>query len=97
MPLNLKMDKAVNLMCILCLVTQSYLTLCDPMDCSLPGTSVHGILQARILQVGSHSLLHGIFPIQGLNTGLLHCRQILYCLSHQGEWTCFFSFYIFSL
>ena len=32
------------------LVTQSCLTLCDPMDCSLPGSSVHGILQARILE-----------------------------------------------
>ena len=44
------MDKVVNLMCILCLVTQSYLTLCDPMDCSLPGSSVHGISQARTLE-----------------------------------------------
>ena len=34
--------------------------------------------------VGSHSLLQGIFTTQGLNPGLLHCRQILYCLSHQG-------------
>ena len=33
--------------------------------------------------VGSHSLLQGIFPIQGSNPGLLHCRQILYHLSHQ--------------
>ena len=32
------------------LVTQSFLTLCDPMDCSPPGFSVHGILQARILE-----------------------------------------------
>ena len=31
-------------------VTQSCLTLCDPMDCSLPGPSVHGILQARMLE-----------------------------------------------
>ena len=31
-------------------VTQSCPTLCDPMDCSLPGSSVHGILQARILE-----------------------------------------------
>ena len=31
----------------------------------------------------SHSLLQGIFPTQGSNLGLLHCRQILYCLSHQ--------------
>ena len=35
-------------MCVL--VTQLCLTLCDPMDCSLPGSSVHGILQARILE-----------------------------------------------
>ena len=35
--------------------------------------------------VGSHSLLQGIFPIQGSNLGLLHCRQILYCLNHQGS------------
>ena len=33
-----------------CLVTQMCLTFCDPMDCSLPGSSVHGILQARILE-----------------------------------------------
>ena len=33
-----------------CSVAQSCLTLCDPMDCSLPGSSVHGIFQARILE-----------------------------------------------
>ena len=33
-----------------CLVTQSWLSLCDPMDCSLPGSSVYGIFQARILE-----------------------------------------------
>ena len=54
-------------------------TLCDSMDCSLLGSSVHGILQARILELGSHSLL------QGLNLGVLCCRQILYHLSHQGS------------
>ena len=44
--------------------------------------------------VGCHSLLHGIFPTQGSNPGLLHCRQILYCVSHQGslkEMICWFS------
>ena len=66
------------------LVTQSCPTLCNPMDCSPPGSSVHGMLQARILDLGSHSLLQEIFWTQGLNPGLLHCRQILYCLSHQG-------------
>ena len=35
--------------------------------------------------VGSHALLQGIFPTQRLNLGLLHCRQILYHLSHQGS------------
>ena len=35
--------------------------------------------------VGCHALLHGIFPTQGSNPGLPHCRQILYCLSHQGS------------
>ena len=35
-------------------------------------------------RVGSHSLLQGLFPAQGSNPGLLHCRQILYCLNHQG-------------
>ena len=36
-------------------------------------------------EVGSLSLLQGIFPAQGLNPGLLHCRQILYQLSHKGS------------
>ena len=40
--------------------------------------------------MGSHSLLQGIFPTQGLNPGLLHCRWVLYCLSHQGS--CFMRF-----
>ena len=124
-------------------VAQSCPTLSDPMDCSPPGSSVHGIFQARVLEwgaiafsgewyshcekqfgsslkskhtsnvcvcvlvtqscptlppqgleltrllcpwnspgkntgVGCHSPLEGIFPIQGLNPGLPHCRQILY-------------------
>ena len=44
--------------------------------------SVHGILHVRILE-WSYSLLHGIFPTQGLNSGLLNCKKILYHLSHQ--------------
>ena len=134
-------------------VAQSCLTLCHPMDCSLPGSSIHGIFQARILEwvaisfsrrsswsrdrtrvsclvgrhftvwativyspkseseshsvvsdslwphglyspwnslgqntgVGSLSLLQGIFPTQGSNPGLPHCRWILYQLSHKGS------------
>ena len=139
---------------------------CDPMNCSLPGSSIHGILQARIPEwvaisfssgtsqprnwtqvsciagrcltdwatweasklvkvaqwcptlcdtnglyspwnslgqntgVGSLSLLQGIFPTQGLNPCLLHCRWILYLLSHKGSQVeavdyniCFFFFF----
>ena len=44
---------------------QSFPTLCDPIDCSPPGSSVHGILQARILEWVA--LLQGIFPTQGSN------------------------------
>ena len=65
------------------LVPQSCPTLFDPMYCKL--LSVHGILQARILELVAIPLLQGIFPTQGSNLGLLYCRQILYCLSHQGR------------
>ena len=54
------------------------------MDCSLPGSSVHGIFQARITRVGSCSLLHGIFP-----TGELHFDKSKtfkqYILGQDGE------------
>ena len=52
--------------CVLSLVTQLCPTLCDPVDCSPLGSSVHG-------------------DSPGLNPGLLHCRKILYRLSHHGS------------
>ena len=58
-------------------VAPSFMTQCDPVDCSLPGSSVHGVFQVRILGVGCHSLLQGIFPTEGSNPGLSHCRQVL--------------------
>ena len=60
-------------------------TLCDPMDCSPPGSSVHRDSPGKNTGVGCHALLQGIFPTQGSNPGLLRCRQILYHLSHQGS------------
>ena len=54
------------------------------MDCNPPGSSVHGASPGKNTGVGCHALLQGIFPTKGLNPGLPHCRQILYCLSHQG-------------
>ena len=66
------------------IVAQLCPALCDPLDCSLPGSSVHGILQP-ILGVGCNFLGLGIFQTQGSNLGLPHWRQILYHLSHQGK------------
>ena len=51
---------------------QSYPTLCDPMDCSQPGSSVHGIFRARILQWIAISSSGGTFWTQELNQPLLH-------------------------
>ena len=70
---------------VLCLATQSCLTLCEPMDCSPPGSYVHGDSPAKNTGVGSLSLLQQIVPTQGSNPGLPHCRRILYLLSQQGS------------
>ena len=73
----------VEVLCVCVLVTQLCLTLCHPMDCTLPGSSVHGILQATTLEQVSIPFSRGIFPTQGLNPGVLHCRRIPYHLRHQ--------------
>ena len=49
----------------MCLIAQLCLTLCYPMDCSLPGSSVHGDSSGRNSGVGCHALLQRIFPTQG--------------------------------
>ena len=85
--------KVLTLLCInlfyacalLCLVAQSCPTLSNHMDGSPPGSSVHGDSPGKNIIVGCHALLQGIYPTQGSNPGLLHCRWILYCLSHQGS------------
>ena len=68
-----------------CFVVQSCLTVCDLMDYSLPGSSVHEDSPGKNTGVDCHALLQRIFPTQGSNPGLLHCRQILYHLSYQGS------------
>ena len=52
---------------MLCFVAQLCLTLYDPMDYSLPGSSVHEDSPGKNTGVGSHALLQGIFPIQSSN------------------------------
>ena len=72
----------MHIMKVKLLITQSCLTLCDPLDCCPPGSSVSGILHARLLE--GVAILQGIVPTQGSKLCLLHlahCRQILYCLS----------------
>ena len=64
---------------------QLCLTLCHPMDCSLPASFIHGIFQTRVLEWVAISFSRGSSPTQGSNPGLLHCRQTLYRLSHQGS------------
>ena len=66
------------------LVTQWTPTLCDPMNYSPPGSSVHGILQTRILEWVAIPFSRGYSPPR-IEPGLLHCRQIIYHLSHQGS------------
>ena len=68
---------------VLCLVADPCLTLCDPKDWSLLGSSVHGDSPGKNTGMSCHALLQQIFPIQGLNPGLPHCKWILYCLRHQ--------------
>ena len=62
----------MNFVCA-CSVAQLCLTLYNAMDCGLPGSSVHGISQARILELSTpHFLLQRIFLTQRLNPCLLH-------------------------
>ena len=61
-------------------VAQSCPTLGDPHELYNPWNS-----SGQNTAVGSLSLLQAIFPTQGLNPGLLHCRRILYQLSHKGS------------
>ena len=69
-------------------LSRSDVTLCDPVDCSPPGSSVHGDSPGTNDGVDCHALLQGIFPTQESNPYLwcrLHCRQVLYPLSHLGK------------
>ena len=81
---NVNSSKSLLLMghkpfAMLCLIAQLGPTLWDPARFLCPWES-----PGKNTRVGSHALLQGIFPSQGLNPGLLHSRRILYRLSHQG-------------
>ena len=86
--LTLTLSRIKTLKDIISEVAQSCPTICDPMDCSLPGSQEPlspWNFPGKSTGVGCHFLLQGIFPTQGSNLGLLHCGQALYHLSHQGD------------
>ena len=70
---------------LLCVRAQLYPTLCDPMDCSPPGSSIHRDSPGKNTEVGCHFLLQGIFPTQGLYLYLLHWQADSLPLSHLGS------------
>ena len=69
----------ISLYVCVCSVAQLCLTLCDPMDCSLPGTSVYGLLQANILEWVAISLTNG--------SSCPRDRTRNSCISSFGRWT----------
>ena len=76
MGINMEISlKTRNKTTITCLVAQSCLILCNPMDYSLPASSVHRDSPGKNTEVGCHFLFQGIFPTQGSNQHLL-------CLLH---------------
>ena len=56
-------------------VAQSYTTLCDPMDCSLPGSSVHGIFQARVLEWGAIAFSRVLCRVFEIGNEKKKCRE----------------------
>ena len=73
---------------MLLLLSCSVVSLCDPMDCSPPGSSVHGDSPGKNTGVGSLSLLQEIFPTQESNLCHPHCRWILYQAELPGKSIC---------
>ena len=78
-------------LCVHAKLLQSCPTLCDSMDCSLPGFSVHGILQARTLEWVAMPSSRGS-SLSSDQTCISHvsciCRHVLYCYGHLGNPNC---------
>ena len=72
---------------VLCIVSRCHVQLCDPVDWSPPDSSVRGDSPDESTEVGTCFLFQRIFPIQGSNPCLPHCRQTLDRLSHQGRFS----------
>ena len=66
-------------------VTQLFSAVLCAVLCLVTPWTAHGVSLGKNTGVSCHALLQGIFQPRDLNPGLLHCRQILYHLSHQGS------------
>ena len=75
---EMQMKATMRYCSVLFLVAKSCLTLCDPMDHSPPGYSVHRESPGKNAGMCCYALLQGIFPTQGSNPDLPHCGQIFY-------------------
>ena len=80
---SLKKDTSHKGFKVKVLVAQSCLTLATPWNVARLAPLCMEF-SGKNTGAGCHSLIQGIFPTQGLNLGLPHCRQILYLLSHHG-------------
>ena len=79
-------NQITRILLMLCHAVHSHSVMSDslqPMDYSLPGSSVQGDPPSKNTGVGGHVLLQGIFPTQGSNPGLSYSRKILHHLNHQ--------------
>ena len=69
------------------LVAQSGLTLCDPMDCSIPGSSIHGILQARILELVAIPFSRGSsWPRDQTQVSCIEGRFFIIWATREAQW-----------
>ena len=87
-PVHQPQASFTSFLMFVCLIAQSCPTLCEPMNCSPPGSSIHGDSPGKNIGVGCHALLQGIFPIQGLDLSLLLSPALqadYLSLSHQGS------------
>ena len=92
-----KLYKMLGLHMLYVCVSHSVMSsIWDPTDCSLARLFCLWNSLGKNTGVGSHSPLQRIFPTQGLNSGLTHCRQILYNVSHQRSSTIICSYRVWS-
>ena len=83
-------------------VTQSCLTLSDPMDCSLPGSSIHGIFQARVLEWGAIAfswllvISYSLVPLDSMMVSMLLIVAPGYCTLSYGSPICYWKWKLLS-